>query len=69
MDSGFIREGFLGEALSFAQFSNPLANHQVGANGTTTREGVFGCRLKGNIYSGASGWPGLVVHELFRTLF
>jgi hypothetical protein len=25
MDSGFIREGFLGEALSFAQFSNPLA--------------------------------------------
>jgi hypothetical protein len=36
---------------------------------TTTREGVFGCRLKGNIYSGESGWPGLVVHELFRTLF
>ncbi len=29
----------------------------------------LGVDLKGNIYSGASGRPGLVVHELFRPLF
>ena len=29
----------------------------------------LGVDLKGNIYSGASGRPGLVVHELFRPLY
>jgi sugar lactone lactonase YvrE len=29
----------------------------------------LGVDLKGNIYSGASGRPGLVLHELFRPLF
>jgi hypothetical protein len=29
----------------------------------------LGVDTKGNIYSGASGRPGLVVHELFRPLF
>jgi sugar lactone lactonase YvrE len=29
----------------------------------------LGVDLRGNIYSGASGRPGLVVHELFRPLF